>query len=75
MRVPASSTTFGRTSGSITSVYQSSDVASGYGLFQNDPDPFNPTPALRYQLPRTGVVHLIVCGLFGREVAGLATTL
>ena len=43
-------------------------VPSSYGLSQNFPNPFNPSTEIRYQLPESGVVRLVVYDLLGRTV-------
>ncbi len=42
-----------------------------FTLFQNFPNPFNPTTTISYQLPVTGHVSLKVYDAIGREVATL----
>jgi hypothetical protein len=39
-----------------------------YVLFQNYPNPFNPTTNIRYDIPKNGIVKLIVFDALGREV-------
>ncbi len=49
----------------------SSEVPKEYTLFQNFPNPFNPSTKIKYQVPINGFVKLIVYDLLGREVAVL----
>ncbi|HEY6905888.1 MAG TPA: T9SS type A sorting domain-containing protein, partial [Ignavibacteriaceae bacterium] len=42
-----------------------------YALFDNFPNPFNPSTTINYQLPKTGFVTLKVYDILGKEVATL----
>jgi len=43
-----------------------------YTLSQNYPNPFNPTTTIRYSLPSSAKVKLIIHDILGREIASLA---
>lgn len=45
--------------------------ASRFALFQNAPNPFNPSTTIRYELSRPGTVHLAIYSLDGRLVSDL----
>jgi len=49
----------------------SSDIPSGFLLSQNYPNPFNPTTNIRYEIPNSGFVKLIIFDALGREVETL----
>jgi hypothetical protein len=54
-----------------TSNDNNSSIIQGYELFQNFPNPFNPTTTISYQLPKDGNVSLIVYDVLGRELKRL----
>ncbi|MBL7127711.1 MAG: T9SS type A sorting domain-containing protein [Ignavibacteria bacterium] len=49
----------------------SSEIPSSYSLSQNYPNPFNPATNIRFDLPKSGSVKLVVFDALGREVATL----
>ena len=54
-----------------TAVDGEAEVPEQIALYQNFPNPFNPTTSVRYSLPQAAEVHLAVYDLLGREVAVL----
>ena len=49
----------------------SSIIPEKYILHQNYPNPFNPTTKIKFELPKSSYIKLIVYDLLGREVAKL----
>jgi hypothetical protein len=47
------------------------NIPKTYGLYQNFPNPFNPSTTIRYQIPKPGLVTLKLYDILGREVATL----
>ena len=45
-----------------------------YSLYQNYPNPFNPTTTIKYDLPNTSEVSLIIYDVLGRKVKELVNT-
>jgi photosystem II stability/assembly factor-like uncharacterized protein len=52
-------------------VINNNEVPSSYMLQQNYPNPFNPTTNIKFSLPNTGLVKLVIFDVVGREVATL----
>ncbi len=48
-----------------------SSKPSDYQLFQNYPNPFNPITTIRYSIPQTGNVELVIYDILGRKVKTL----
>ncbi|MCX7833599.1 MAG: M20/M25/M40 family metallo-hydrolase [Ignavibacteria bacterium] len=47
---------------------QSGFVPDKYFLFQNYPNPFNPTTTIKFHLPKSDFVKLIIYDILGREI-------
>jgi len=57
---------------SLTGIQQvSSEIPDNYMLYQNYPNPFNPITNIRFDIPRSSHVKLIIYDALGREVATL----
>ena len=48
-------------------------IPEKYNLFQNYPNPFNPVTIIRYSLPKSGDISLIIYNLKGQEIAILVS--
>jgi len=46
-------------------------VAYGYSLEQNYPNPFNPSTNIKFSIPKSGFVKLIVTDVLGRKISEL----
>ena len=47
------------------------EVPNAYSLSQNYPNPFNPTTNIKFAIPNSGLVKLVVYDIMGREVTTL----
>ncbi len=55
----------------VTGIAGNNEIASGYSLSQNFPNPFNPATKLNYTVARTGLVNLSVYDSRGNMVKNL----
>lgn len=46
-------------------------IPTKFELYQNYPNPFNPTTSIKYQLPKNGLVKIVVYDILGAEVTKL----
>jgi len=53
------------------SIWQNTEFINGYKLHQNYPNPFNPSTNIRYELPKSGFVRLVVYDILGKEIETL----
>lgn len=51
----------------------STEIPNNYSLSQNFPNPFNPATNIKFQIPKSSSVKLIVYDIVGREVATLVS--
>lgn len=49
----------------------SNSVPARFSLYQNYPNPFNPTTKIKFDIPKTSKVNVVVYDLLGRKVAVL----
>jgi photosystem II stability/assembly factor-like uncharacterized protein len=58
----------------LTSVADNKNIPEGFKLYQNFPNPFNPTTAIKYELPKESNALLVIYNLLGEKVAELVNT-
>lgn len=61
----------GKVWGSLTSVEKQDQIATGFQLFQNTPNPFNPVTTIEFSLPENSKVTMRIYDSRGRLVATL----
>jgi hypothetical protein len=57
--------------GTITGINNNQTTPDKFELSQNYPNPFNPTTNIRYSVPKSGMVKLVVFDALGREIQTL----
>ena len=48
-------------------------IITSYALTQNYPNPFNPTTTISYNLPKSGLVNLVIYDVLGKEIKRLVS--
>lgn len=67
-----SGTTFGTTNPTITGNFNiSNEIPSEFKLYENYPNPFNPTTSIKYDIANNSFVKLIIYDVTGKEVETL----
>ena len=62
-----------RISGNLVNVLTEEMNPSTYQLIQNYPNPFNPTTTISYNLPKSGLVNLVIYDVLGKEIKRLVS--
>jgi len=64
-------TIYKKTTGSVTSLEEDSELPTEFTLSQNYPNPFNPSTQIEFSIPAVGNYQLKVFNIIGEEVASL----
>jgi len=56
---------------SLVGIEESASLPQRFELYNNYPNPFNPTTIIKYELPKAGLVNLKIYDILGREVMTL----
>jgi hypothetical protein len=57
----------------VTDVEDKIGIPISYKLFQNHPNPFNPTTTIKYEIPELSFVNLKIFNLIGEEITTLVS--
>jgi hypothetical protein len=52
-------------------IVKNAEIPKVFKLYQNLPNPFNPTTTIKFDIPKTSMVTLVIYDVLGREVAQL----
>ena len=55
----------------INSLQSSNPIPTAFELYQNDPNPFNPLTSIKFDVPKSGQIQLIIYDELGRHVQTL----
>ncbi|MFA6598130.1 MAG: SdrD B-like domain-containing protein [Ignavibacteriaceae bacterium] len=56
------------TTSRLVGIEGQSNLPTAYALQQNYPNPFNPSSTIRYDIPKTSFVKIVVYNILGREI-------
>lgn len=55
----------------VSLINSSGNIPASYNLYQNYPNPFNPNTTIKFDIPKSSYVKLIIYDMLGREVMKL----
>ena len=58
----------------LSGIAENPEIPTTFAVAQNFPNPFNPTTAIKYQLPKSCRVRLVIYNLLGQKVRTLVNT-